>query len=163
MCGIGAYGSTAQSLDRDELMRMRDHLSARGPDGKGEWISADRKLGLGHRRLSIIDLSEIGAQPMRSVDGNLVVTFNGEIYNYRALRRDLAAQGCIFRSHSDTEVLLHLYALKRPRDGRTVARHVRFCHLGSRASAAFVSRAIPSASSRSTMPMTGARSALPRR
>ncbi len=115
MCGIAgiwAYGSTAQPLERDELVRMRDYLAARGPDGKGEWVSADRRLGLGHRRLSIIDLSEAGAQPMASADGSLVVTFNGEIYNYRALRRDLEAQGCIFRSHSDTEVLLHLYALK---------------------------------------------------
>ena len=91
---------------------MRDRMAARGPDGAGEWYSADGRVGLGHRRLSIIDLSERGAQPMASADGGLVVTFNGEIYNYRALRRDLESRGRLFRSESDTEVLLHLYAEK---------------------------------------------------
>ena len=82
----------------------------RGPDGKGAWYSEDGRVGFGHRRLSIIDLTDAGAQPMASADGSLVVTFNGEIYNYRELRKGLEAKGKIFRSHSDTEVLLHLYA-----------------------------------------------------
>jgi len=82
----------------------------RGPDGKGEWYSSDKRVALGHRRLSIIDLSDHAAQPMASDDGKLVITFNGEIYNYRALRKELEAKGHRFRSHSDTEVLLHLYA-----------------------------------------------------
>ena len=69
-------------------------------------------LGLGHRRLSIIDLSDAGAQPMLSADGRLAVTFNGEIYNYQDLRRRLEDKGRVFKSHSDTEVLLHLYAEK---------------------------------------------------
>ncbi|MBK8640047.1 MAG: asparagine synthase (glutamine-hydrolyzing) [Chromatiaceae bacterium] len=114
MCGIAglyAYRPTA-SVDRDELRRIRDQMQARGPDGQGEWYSDDGRLALGHRRLSIIDLSPRGAQPMVSADGCLVVTFNGEIYNYRALRRDLEAKGRVFRSNSDTEVLLHLYADK---------------------------------------------------
>lgn len=89
---------------------MRDAMLARGPDGCGEWYSPDNRVGLAHRRLSIIDLSEHGAQPMTSEDGNLVVSFNGEIYNYRALRSKLEAKGYRFRSNSDTEVLLHLYA-----------------------------------------------------
>src|SRR5215475_6276672 len=113
MCGINgiyAYHYAANPVDRAELLRTRDHMAARGPDGKGEWISDGGRIALGHRRLSIIDLSETGAQPMASADGNLLVTFNGEIYNYRALRRDLEAKGRIFRSQSDTEVLLHLYA-----------------------------------------------------
>lgn len=113
MCGITGmfgYSSTAPVIDRDELRRMRDAMSVRGPDGAGEWFSCVDRVALGHRRLSIIDLSERGAQPMASVDGALVVTFNGEIYNYRALRRDLEAAGRVFQSDSDTEVLLHLYA-----------------------------------------------------
>ena len=113
MCGIAgvyAYRSTARPVDRDELVRMRDHMASRGPDGSGEWYSADGRVGFGHRRLSIIDLSSRGAQPMQTADGRLVVTFNGEIYNYRALRSKLEAKGYAFRSNSDTEVLLHLYA-----------------------------------------------------
>jgi asparagine synthase (glutamine-hydrolysing) len=115
MCGIAgivAYHSSALPIDAPELLRMRDHMAARGPDGKGEWISSDRRVGFGHRRLSIIDLSEGGAQPMLSADGRLVITFNGEIYNYRELRRGLESRGCVFRTSSDTEVLLHLYAEK---------------------------------------------------
>ena len=113
MCGIAgvyAYRSTARSVDQDELVRMRDHMASRGPDGSGEWYSADGRVGFGHRRLSIIDLSSRGAQPMQTADGRLVITFNGEIYNYRALRSKLEAKGYAFRSNSDTEVLLHLYA-----------------------------------------------------
>ena len=115
MCGINgifAYHYAANPIDRDELVRTRDHMAARGPDGKGEWISEDGHVGFGHRRLSIIDLSEAGAQPMTSADGKLVVTFNGEIYNYRSLRKRLEAKGRVFRSQSDTEVLLHLYVEK---------------------------------------------------
>ena len=116
MCGINgilAYHYAANPIDRNELVRTRDHMAMRGPDGKGEWISDDGRVGFGHRRLSIIDLSETGAQPMMSADGKLVVTFNGEIYNYRALRKNLEDKGRVFRSQSDTEVLLHLYAEKR--------------------------------------------------
>ncbi|MBY0227566.1 MAG: asparagine synthase (glutamine-hydrolyzing) [Hyphomicrobium sp.] len=115
MCGINgifAYHYAANPIDRDELVRTREHMAARGPDGKGEWISKDGRIGFGHRRLSIIDLSQAGAQPMLNDDGSLSVTFNGEIYNYRELRRGLEAKGYVFRSNSDTEVLLHLYADK---------------------------------------------------
>ena len=113
MCGVAgifAYHYPALPVDRDELRLIRDHMSARGPDGFGEWFSEDGRVGLGHRRLSIIDLSEGGAQPMRSQCGRYVISFNGEIYNYRELRKQLEAKGCIFKSESDTEVLLHLYA-----------------------------------------------------
>jgi len=116
MCGINgifAYHYAANPIDRDELVRTRDHMAARGPDGKGGWISHDGRVGFGHRRLSIIDLSDAGAQPMTSADGKFIVTFNGEIYNYRALRKGLEAKGRVFCSQSDTEVLLHLYAEKR--------------------------------------------------
>ena len=115
MCGIAgiyAYHYAANAVDRAELRRIRDHMAARGPDGLGEWYSQDERVGLGHRRLTIIDLSERGAQPMASADGKLVVTFNGEIYNYRHLRASLEAKGRRFRTQTDTEVLLHLYAEK---------------------------------------------------
>ena len=115
MCGIAgifSFGSSAPSADRAELRAIRDHMVARGPDGYGEWFSDNGRVALGHRRLSIIDLSERAGQPMTSADGQLVITFNGEIYNYRELRKTLEAQGHVFRSDSDTEVLLHLYLEK---------------------------------------------------
>jgi asparagine synthase (glutamine-hydrolysing) len=115
MCGIAgifAYRMSADSVDTAELRLMRDYMAARGPDGAGDWIAPDGRVGLGHRRLSIIDLSDHAAQPMQSSDGKLVVTFNGEIYNHAALRAELEAKGYAFRTHSDTEVLLQLYAAK---------------------------------------------------
>src|SRR5215472_4572867 len=115
MCGIAgiyAFHYAANAVDRSELRRIRDHMAARGPDDVGEWYSQDGRVGFGHRRLTIIDLSERGAQPMVSADGKLVITFNGEIYNYRELRRALEKEGCVFRTQTDTEVLLHLYAHK---------------------------------------------------
>jgi asparagine synthase (glutamine-hydrolysing) len=112
IAGIYAYHYAANPIDRAELRRIRDHMVTRGPDGCSEWYSPHERVGLAHRRLSIIDLSERGVQPMASVDGKLVVTFNGEIFNYRALRSSLEVRGHEFRSQSDTEVLLHLYAEK---------------------------------------------------
>jgi asparagine synthase (glutamine-hydrolysing) len=112
MCGIAgiySYHADAQQFDHDDLFRMRDYMVSRGPDGCGAWFSRDERIGLAHRRLSIIDLTECGAQPMQNGDGSLVVTFNGEIYNYSQLRDELEQMGHCFRSTSDTEVLLHLY------------------------------------------------------
>ena len=111
MCGIAAIFNyrTGAPINRTELTKTRDAMALRGPDGFGDWISTDGCVGLGHRRLSIIDLSANGAQPMQNPDGSVVVTFNGEIYNYRELRSSLEAQGCKFQSASDTEVLLRLY------------------------------------------------------
>ena len=115
MCGIAgifAYHPSAPPVDRAQLRTVRDHMATRGPDGKGEWFSENGRIALAHRRLSIIDLSERAAQPMASADGQLVVSFNGEIYNYRELKTALQAKGYVFRTTSDTEVLLHLYADK---------------------------------------------------
>lgn len=115
MCGIVAiysYHNDAPPVDRDELRKIRDYMRLRGPDGKGEWYTENMRVGLGHRRLAIIDLSDNAAQPMTSEDGKLVISFNGEIYNYQALRQDLKKKGYQFRTHSDTEVLLHLYIEK---------------------------------------------------
>jgi len=116
MCGIVAMlDLTGAGIDQNELIRVRDAMATRGPDGRGFWISPDAKVGLAHRRLSLVDLSDAGSQPMASADASLRIVFNGEIYNYRELRRELEEEGFVFRSGSDTEVLLHLYACKGDR------------------------------------------------
>ena len=117
MCGVNgifAYNSSAGLPTERELVATRDHMSARGPDGAGSWWSQDGRLGLGHRRLAILDLSSRGAQPMTSACGRYTVVFNGEIYNHPQLRLSLEAVGRTFRTSSDTETLLHLYAVKGP-------------------------------------------------
>jgi len=113
MCGIAGiypYHQGALGVASAELIAMNDHMKQRGPDGSGIWIGDDGRIGLAHRRLAIIDLSDNGAQPMQSEDGRFVVSFNGEIYNYKELRSALQKAGYRFRTESDTEVLLHLYA-----------------------------------------------------
>ncbi|MFI5167307.1 MAG: asparagine synthase (glutamine-hydrolyzing) [Thermoanaerobaculales bacterium] len=115
MCGIAAIVVTdprAGQVDRAELRAIRDAMQTRGPDGSGEWVSSDGRVGLAHRRLAIIDLSEAAAQPMHAEPDGLVIVFNGEIYNYRELRAQLEAGGQRFRTTSDTEVLVELYRAK---------------------------------------------------
>src|SRR5206468_1283628 len=90
----------------ERVRRMSDTLSHRGPDDSGHWIDARRGIALGHRRLSVVDLSQRGHQPMRSNSGRFVITYNGEVYNFREVRALLEAEGCVFRSETDTEVLL---------------------------------------------------------
>ncbi|MCJ2054926.1 asparagine synthase (glutamine-hydrolyzing) [Methylobacterium sp. J-070] len=111
MCGISGVIWRAQDRPaaRHEVERMNAMQFHRGPDGGG--VFTDGNVALGHRRLSILDLSELGKQPMTSADGRYTITFNGEIYNYRELRGELAAAGYTFRSSTDTEVLLAAYAL----------------------------------------------------
>ena len=110
MCGIfGSVSGGSARLDRELFVRCVRTLAHRGPDDEGVWFSSSANVGLGHRRLAIIDLSPGGHQPMHSADGSLVVVFNGEIYNYRALREELAAAGSKFATTSDTEVLLEAY------------------------------------------------------
>jgi asparagine synthase (glutamine-hydrolysing) len=124
MCGLNAifaYNNSASAPERNELLATRDAMTARGPDGAGEYWSEDGRLGLGHRRLSILDLTERGSQPMISACGRYVVVFNGEIYNYPQLRRELEAKGAAFGTNSDTEVLLHLFA----RDGEAMVNSLR--------------------------------------
>ncbi len=113
MCGIaGTFSRAGPKVDRDELLAMRDAMRARGPDGEGLWLSGTGDAGLAHRRLAIIDLSDAAAQPMTR--GRHIIVFNGEIYNYRALRAEMEARGHVFRTHSDTEVILVLYAEHGP-------------------------------------------------
>lgn len=106
MCGIVGYLSATTPIEPRLLDAMRDTAEHRGPDGDGRWLDPDGRVGFGHRRLAIIDLTEGGHQPMHSADGRFVITFNGEIYNFRALRDELRALGCSFATESDTEVLL---------------------------------------------------------
>jgi asparagine synthase (glutamine-hydrolysing) len=109
MCGIAGkvWHDGSRPVEPDLLARMAASIRHRGPDDEGIWTAPG--VGLVHRRLAVIDLSPRGHQPMASADGALHIVFNGEIYNHRELRRELAARGRTFRSDSDTEVLLHLY------------------------------------------------------
>jgi asparagine synthase (glutamine-hydrolysing) len=112
MCAINgalAYGVSEARVDEAVIVRTRDHMASRGPQAAGLWIDERRRIGFGHRRLAIIDLSQEGNQPMSLPDGSLTICFNGEIYNFRDLRHQLEAKGRVFRTESDTEVLLHLY------------------------------------------------------
>src|SRR5215213_8102257 len=104
MCGINGIirvNTSAPPVSRDELLRTRDQMSLRGPDGAGEWISIDGTVGLGHRRLAIIDLSPTGHQPMSRANQRFQIVFNGEIYNYGELRATLLQKGVQFTSTSD--------------------------------------------------------------
>jgi len=105
MCGIVGIAGGAPLVDRECLAVMRDRLSHRGPDDVGLWWTPDGRVGFGHRRLAIVDLSPGGHQPMVAPSGDACV-FNGEIYNYQVLREQLRAAGCDFHTSSDTEVLL---------------------------------------------------------
>ena len=105
MCGIiGIISDDLSTLERSNLCHLH-----RGPDGHGTYLNKGNNIGLGHTRLSIIDITSSGHQPMLSDDNEVIITFNGEIYNYKALRDSLIANGFSFKSSSDTEVLLKLY------------------------------------------------------
>ena len=109
MCGIAGFTHFDGHMgDKDTLKKMGDSIYHRGPDAGGEYV--DEYVGLAHRRLAIIDLSDAGIQPMTSHDGRYIIVFNGEIYNFQALRAELSAAGYPFETHTDTEVILALYA-----------------------------------------------------
>ncbi len=109
MCGICGEVRFAGSASVDRIVTMRDALAHRGPDAEGVYLSPDGRMGLGFRRLRIIDLSRDADQPMANEDGSVRVVFNGEIYNFQTLRTELERRGHRFRSRSDTEVIVHLY------------------------------------------------------
>ena len=109
MCGIaGKIDFSGEKVTRMYLKRMTDAIAHRGPDGEGQYV--DRNVGIAHRRLSIIDLSPRASQPMISEKNDIVITYNGELYNYREIKKDLKEKGYKFYSDSDTEVVLYAYA-----------------------------------------------------
>ncbi|TKB73879.1 MAG: asparagine synthase (glutamine-hydrolyzing) [Nitrospira sp.] len=114
MCGISGFLDTSRRRGADELrdivLDMASSLRHRGPDDFGSWVDAATGIALGHRRLSIVDLSPLGHQPMHSASGRYALSFNGEIYNFRALRGKLEDLGHSFRGHSDTEVMLACFS-----------------------------------------------------
>jgi asparagine synthase (glutamine-hydrolysing) len=115
MCGIVGWAGPEPGLSIDLLRQATSGLKHRGPDDEGLFVARGGAVALGHSRLSIIDLSAAAKQPMELTEAGLAISFNGEIYNYRELRSELEAQGCRFRTHSDTETLLHAWALWGPK------------------------------------------------
>ena len=115
MCGIaGILQGTAPATVANRLARMHGAIAHRGPDDRGVWQSPGGHAAYAHTRLSIIDLSSAGHQPMAIADGRFTITYNGEIYNFAELRRSLSSTGVAFRSNSDTEVILRLYESEGP-------------------------------------------------
>src|SRR5262245_21651356 len=108
MCGIvGIFNFDGEPVERGLLKRMTDAIAHRGPDGEGHYV--DGAIGLGHRRLAIIDLSEAARQPMPNETGEVLLTYNGEVYNFQPLRAELGGQGHRFHSATDSEVIVHGY------------------------------------------------------
>src|SRR5258708_17717811 len=124
MCGISAlfaYRDAAPPIERAEVDAITERMRPRGPDAGATWFSPDGRVGLGCRRLAIIDLTDEGTQPLHDVDGELTIVFNGEIYNHRELRARLIDYGAHFHSTTDTEVLLQMYR----RYGQTMVELLR--------------------------------------
>jgi asparagine synthase (glutamine-hydrolysing) len=117
MCGIAGLLGTSDdfAVDEELVTTMRELIHHRGPDDGGSWHSPEHRVALAHRRLSIIDLSEAGHQPMSNEDGTVWITFGGEIYNHMDLRPELETKGHRYRSHTDTETIVHLYEEEGPR------------------------------------------------
>ena len=114
MCGINGaleFGTGRFRVTEPYISRMRDTMAHRGPDGAATWVASDQRIGLGHRRLAIIDLSRRAEQPMANEDDTIWVTYNGEIYNHRELRSELSGTGRHRwkTDHADTEVILHAF------------------------------------------------------
>jgi asparagine synthase (glutamine-hydrolysing) len=106
MCGIAGIMSVSEAPDENSIRQMTNAIAHRGPDGEGVWIDVTGKVGFGHRRLAIIDLSDNGKQPMHFLDNKYTITFNGEIYNYLEIRKYLIQKGYRFQTESDTEIIM---------------------------------------------------------
>jgi asparagine synthase (glutamine-hydrolysing) len=114
MCGIaGIINLSKDAINRSLLHQMTDVISHRGPDGEGHWLNDKGNLAFGHRRLAIIELSEKGAQPMHYLNKRYTITFNGEIYNYIELKKELIQEGYVFNTGTDTEIILAAFDRKR--------------------------------------------------
>lgn len=109
MCAIIGIASKQPSYNPEQLIAGRDAMTHRGPDDAGTWWSKDKCVGLAHRRLAIIDLSSAGHQPMHDISGDITIVFNGEIYNYRDLKKELSQKNYVFSTNTDTEVILVAY------------------------------------------------------
>ena len=112
MCGIAGFCNWPGTREQQQnnLEKMKQRMLHRGPDAGGSYFTEDGQVGLGHRRLSIVDLSPTGLQPMKSHGGRYVIAYNGEIYNYQEIRKELIEKhGCQFQTNSDTEVILQGY------------------------------------------------------
>ncbi|MBI2619364.1 MAG: asparagine synthase (glutamine-hydrolyzing), partial [Ignavibacteriales bacterium] len=109
ICGVYDFGNTNPSFDESLLIGMSTAVAHRGPDDAGTFISQDRRVGFGFRRLAIVDLSPAGHQPMSTPDGKITIVLNGEIYNHGVLRKEFEAKGYRYRSRSDTESILYAY------------------------------------------------------
>jgi asparagine synthase (glutamine-hydrolysing) len=109
ICGVYEYGAAAPAVTESLVVEMRDTMQHRGPDDAGVYVTEDRRVGLGHRRLSIVDLSPAGHNPMPNEDHRVWITFNGEIYNHARLKTRLLDAGHEYRSRTDTETIIHLY------------------------------------------------------
>ena len=143
MCGIcGTVTTNGSRIDEAVLRRMTDVMTHRGPDESGVYLrqAPGLSVGLGHRRLSIIDLSEAGRQPLSNEDGTVWLVFNGEIYNYPELRRELEGKGHRFRSHTDSEVIVHLYEEEGTHCARRLAGMFAFALWDQRADTLVLSR-----------------------
>src|SRR5216683_2053979 len=114
ICGVWEYGATRGNVDRELIVSMRDVMTHRGPDDAGDLIFDDARGGFGFCRLSIIDLSPAGHQPMRGCTDRVWMVFNGEIYNHAELRAGLEQKGHTYASHTDSETILHLYEERGP-------------------------------------------------
>ena len=139
MCGIAGFiNLDGQPADVKIIDGMTDSMSHRGPDGRGTWVHGP--VALGHRRLAILDLSELAAQPMRSADAGYVITYNGEVYNYRELKAELQQLGWSFRSSSDTEVVLAAYIQWGPAVVRRFNGHFAFAICDTKKHEIFLAR-----------------------
>jgi len=138
MCGIcGKLTTNGKQIEEDLLRRMTSVLSHRGPDNEGIFLSSKQEgqgsgveVGLGHKRLSIIDLSNAGRQPMSNEGKTVWMVFNGEIYNFQSLRAELEGKGHQFSSQTDCEVVIHLYEEEGIEGGKKPCRHVCLCNMG---------------------------------
>ena len=137
ICGIVTGPGSSRVVRRDAVERMRDTILHRGPDGEGLFLEPG--VGLGHRRLAIVDVAR-GAQPMASDDGRLQLIYNGEIYNHPQLMPELEQSGVRYHTHCDTETVLHLYEREGEAMPTAPARHVRLRDLGRRARELFLAR-----------------------